>query len=36
MDKSLLQGGKKYIEYIKTYSKTFLKTVCAYANYHSG
>lgn len=36
MDKSLLQGERKFIEYKRAYSKTFLKTVCAYANYHSG
>lgn len=36
MEKSLLQGERKFIEYKRVYSKTFLKTVSAYANYHSG
>ena len=36
MDKSLLCGEKKHIEYKRSYSKTFLKTVSAYANYHNG
>lgn len=31
-----LIGETKYIEYKFSYTKTFLKTVCAYANYHDG
>ncbi|MCH4887391.1 AAA family ATPase [Acidaminobacter sp. JC074] len=36
MMKSMMSGESKYVEYKVTYSKTFLKTVSAYANYHSG
>jgi ATP-dependent DNA helicase RecG len=36
MDKRLLIGESKYVEYKKTYTKTLLKTVSAYANYHDG
>lgn len=36
MDKRLLLGESKYIEYKKNYTKTLLKTVSAFANYHDG
>ena len=36
MDWKLLQGESKYIEYKQDYTKTFLKTVSAFANYHDG
>jgi len=36
MDVKLLLGESKYIEYKRDYSKTLLKTVSAYANYHDG
>lgn len=36
MDKKLLLGESKYIEYKKQYTKTLLKTVSAFANYHDG
>lgn len=36
MDPQLLAGESKYIEYKKEYTKTLLKTVCAFANYHDG
>ena len=32
----ILQGESKTIEYKLTYSKTLLKTVCAFANFHDG
>lgn len=31
-----LEGEKKNVEYKLEYTKTFLKTVCAYANFHDG
>lgn len=36
MDKRLLLGETKYIEYKRNYSKTLMKTVSAFANYHDG
>lgn len=36
MDKDLLKGETKYIEYKVSYTKSFLKTVSAFANYHRG
>lgn len=36
MDKILLQGESKWVEYKQEYSNTLLKTICAYANYHDG
>lgn len=36
MEWKLLQGESKFIEYKQNYTKTILKTVCAYANYHDG
>ncbi|MDP3487284.1 MAG: putative DNA binding domain-containing protein [Bacillota bacterium] len=36
MDRLLLQGESKLIEYKQEYSKTLLKTVSAFANYHDG
>ena len=35
-DRMLLEGEKKNVEYKLEYTKTFLKTVCAYANFHDG
>lgn len=32
----LLNGESKYIEFKETYSKTILKTVSAFSNYHTG
>ncbi|MCT4617861.1 MAG: ATP-binding protein [Marinisporobacter sp.] len=31
-----IQGETKYIEYKKEYTKTLLKTISAFANYHDG
>lgn len=36
MDALILIGENKYIEYKAVYSKTLLKTVSAFANYHDG
>ncbi|WKY49099.1 putative DNA binding domain-containing protein [Eubacteriaceae bacterium ES3] len=36
MDALILLGENKYIEYKAVYSKTLLKTVSAFANYHDG
>ena len=36
MDKLLLRGESKVVEYKQEYSKTLLKTVSAFANYHDG
>lgn len=36
MDEKLLLGESKNIEYKRDYTKTMLKTVSAYANYHDG
>lgn len=36
MDYRLLLGESKYIEYKREYTKTLLKSVSAYANYHDG
>lgn len=36
MDELILLGENKYIEYKAVYSKTLLKTVSAFANYHDG
>lgn len=31
-----MKGGTKYIEFKERYSKTILKTVSAFSNYHDG
>ena len=36
MNNQLLLGESKYIEYKQEYSKTLLKTVSAFSNYHDG
>ncbi len=36
MDAKLLLGESKYVEYKRDYTKTLLKSVSAYANYHDG
>ncbi len=36
MDSQLLRGESKYVEYKRDYTKTLLKSVSAYANYHDG
>lgn len=36
MDALILLGENKYIEYKAVYTKTLLKTVSAFANYHDG
>ncbi len=36
MDDKLLQGESKFIEYKQSYTKTLLKTVSAFSNYHDG
>ncbi len=36
VDLMILEGERRNIEYKQEYSKTILKTVCAYANFHDG